>query len=142
MVKLLPQQFKNFRQVHKGLIRKYEGPFPVVRKVGKVSYRLQLPTRLKIHPVFHVSNLKPYHADPNDPTRGESHRAPTAMVTSFEKEVDEMLADRTIRKRGVPSYKEYLVRWKNRPDSEASWEKEADLWQFKKEIEAFNSTHH
>ncbi|KAK2998466.1 hypothetical protein RJ639_023240, partial [Escallonia herrerae] len=53
MLKLLPQQFKSFRRVHKGLIRKYEGPFPIVAKVGKASYRLELPPKLKIHPVFH-----------------------------------------------------------------------------------------
>ncbi|KAK2998119.1 hypothetical protein RJ639_025354, partial [Escallonia herrerae] len=53
MLKLLPQQFKSFRKVHKGLIRKYEGPFPIVAKVGKASYRLELPPKLKIHPVFH-----------------------------------------------------------------------------------------
>ncbi|KAK3038354.1 hypothetical protein RJ639_031450 [Escallonia herrerae] len=54
MLKLLPQQFKSFRKVHKGLIRKYEGPFPIVAKVGKVSCRLGLPPKLKIHPVFHI----------------------------------------------------------------------------------------
>ncbi|KAK3005238.1 hypothetical protein RJ639_016158 [Escallonia herrerae] len=54
MLKLLPQQFKSFRKVHNGLIRKYEGPFPIVAKVGKVSYRLELPSKLKIHPVFHA----------------------------------------------------------------------------------------
>ncbi|KAK3043574.1 hypothetical protein RJ639_002153 [Escallonia herrerae] len=53
MLKLLPQQFKSFRKVHKGLIQKYEGPFPILAKVGKVSYRLELPPKLKIHPVFH-----------------------------------------------------------------------------------------
>lgn len=88
MVKLLPQQFKSLRKVHKGLARRYEGPFPVVRQVGKVSYQVQLPPKLKIHPVFHVSFLKPYHADTDDPERGVSKRAPTAVVTSFDKEVE------------------------------------------------------
>lgn len=46
MVKLLPQQFKAFRKVHKGLVRKYEGPFPVIGKVGKVSYKVDLPVKL------------------------------------------------------------------------------------------------
>ncbi|KAK3013577.1 hypothetical protein RJ639_008756 [Escallonia herrerae] len=54
MLKLLPQQFKSFRKVHKGLIRKYEGPFPIMAKIGKASYRLELPPKLKIHPVFHA----------------------------------------------------------------------------------------
>lgn len=30
MVKLAPNQFKSLRKVHKGLVRRYEGPFPVV----------------------------------------------------------------------------------------------------------------
>ena len=50
LVKLLPQQFKSLRSVHKGLVRRYEGPFPILGKVGKVSYRVELPPRLKIHP--------------------------------------------------------------------------------------------
>ncbi|KAK3004590.1 hypothetical protein RJ639_019648 [Escallonia herrerae] len=59
MLKLLAQQFKSFKKVHKGLIQKYEGPFPIVAKVGKASYRLELPPKLKIHPIFHDSLLKP-----------------------------------------------------------------------------------
>ncbi|RVW96749.1 Transposon Tf2-8 polyprotein [Vitis vinifera] len=79
LVKLLPQQFKSLRPVHKGLVRRYEGPFPILGKVGKVSYKVELPPRLKIHPVFHASYLKPYHGDKDDPSRGLSKRAPTAV---------------------------------------------------------------
>ncbi|KAL5800665.1 hypothetical protein ACOSQ3_032297 [Xanthoceras sorbifolium] len=129
LVKLLPQQFKAFRKVHKGLVRKYEGPFPILKKVGKVSYKVELPPRLKIHPVFHVSHLKPYHADTEDPSRGESSRAPTAVVTSYDKEVEEILADRVVRKRGVPRSSEYLIKWKGLPTSEATWEPKEALWQ-------------
>ncbi|KAK2973404.1 hypothetical protein RJ640_011638 [Escallonia rubra] len=88
MLKLLPQQFKSFRKVHKRLIRKYERPFPIVAKVGKISYRLELPPKLKIHPVFHVNSLKPHYVDKEDPSHGESHRAPTAVVKSYDKEAE------------------------------------------------------
>ncbi|RVW59550.1 Transposon Tf2-12 polyprotein [Vitis vinifera] len=37
LVKLLPQQFKSLRPVHKGLVRRYEGPFPILGKVGKTG---------------------------------------------------------------------------------------------------------
>nr|GEX74491.1 hypothetical protein [Tanacetum cinerariifolium] len=71
MVKLFPQQFKSLRKIHKGLIWRYEGPFPVIGYVGK---------------------------------------ALTTVVTSYDREVEEILSDRTIRRRGVPSYKEYLIK--------------------------------
>ncbi|GJZ92010.1 putative nucleotidyltransferase, ribonuclease H [Tanacetum coccineum] len=105
MVKLLPQQFKSLRKVHNGLIRRYEGPFPMIGRVGMISYRVQLPPKLKIHPVFHV---------------------------------EEILSDRTIRRRGVPSYKEYLIKWRDLSDSEASWEAEDLLWQFADEIKRYH----
>ncbi|KAL6225734.1 hypothetical protein ACLB2K_004583 [Fragaria x ananassa] len=124
LVKLLPQQFKSLRKVHKGLARKYKGPFEVIKRINKVSYKLHLPPKLKIYPVFHVSMLKPFYEDEEDPSRTVSHRAPTAVVTSFDKEVDEILADRVIRHRDVPSYKEYLIKWRGLPDTEASWESE------------------
>lgn len=138
LVKLLPQQFQSLRKVHKGLVRRYEGPFPIVKKVGKVSYQLKLPSKLKIHPVFHASYLKPYHEDVEDPSRGVSKRAPTAMTTEFDKDVDYIIADRRIRRRGVPPYTEYLVKWKNLPESEASWEHAETLWQFEDHTKRFH----
>ena len=137
MVKLLPQQFKVFRSVHKGLICKYEGPFTILHRVGKASYKLDLPPKLKIHPVFHVSMLKPFHEDTEDPSRGTSKRAPTAIINSFDREVEEIIDVRDLRKRGVPRSREYLIKWKNMPVTEASWEAEDTLWQFEDKLRAF-----
>ena len=139
LVKLIPQQFKSFRKVHKGLVRKYEGPFPIQGRVRKVSYKVELLPRLKIHPVFRVSNLKPYHEDKEDPGRGISTRAPIAVVTSYDKEVDYMMENRVMRKNNFQPYKEYLVKWKGLPESESSWEPANILWQFQKQIEQFRA---
>ncbi|KAL7090233.1 hypothetical protein ACP275_12G027500 [Erythranthe tilingii] len=122
MAKLLPQQFKALQSMHKGLLRRYEGPFPVIAKVGKVLYRLELPSSLKIHPVFHVSMLKPYHEDKEDPSRGESHRAPPTpiMTKSYDKEIEKVLGRQLKRRRGVPPSIQYLIKWKGLPESEAT----------------------
>ena len=139
MVKLPQRMFKSTRKVHKGLTRRYEGPYKVLEKVGTRSYKIELPSDLKIHPVFHVSLLKTYNRDEEDPSRSKSHRAPVANMVSYDKEVDEILADRTVRKRGLPNWTEYYVRWKGLPDSESSWEREQDLWQFRSKIEEYIS---
>ena len=59
-----------------------------------------------------------------------SKRAPTAVVTSYDKEVEHVLVDRVIRRRGVPPATDYLVKWKRLPESEASWVPADALWQF------------
>ena len=75
-----------------------------------MAYHLTLPSHLEMHPVFHVSLLKPYHKDKEDPSRGESKRAPTAITIDIEWEIEEILAHRVIQRRGAhPAYVEYLV---------------------------------
>jgi hypothetical protein len=50
------------RRVHK-LSKRYYGPFKLIRAVGEVAFQLELPPASKIHPVFHVSQLKPCFGD-------------------------------------------------------------------------------
>jgi len=43
---------------------RFIGPFEVLRRVGEVAYELALPPNLLgVHPIFHVSMLRKYHAD-------------------------------------------------------------------------------
>ncbi|GKA56202.1 putative reverse transcriptase domain-containing protein [Tanacetum coccineum] len=47
------------------LAPRFVGPFEIIKKVGPVAYRLDLPKELDgVHDTFHVSNLKKCLADP------------------------------------------------------------------------------
>ena len=42
-------------QLNKKFKQRYLGPYPIVKVISLVSYELQLPRTMQIHPVFHVS---------------------------------------------------------------------------------------
>lgn len=46
------------RRINQKLVAHIYGPFQVIAKMGEVAYKLQFPSNSKIHPVFHVSQLK------------------------------------------------------------------------------------
>ena len=136
MLKLTPQIWKKIRrtEVHRALVQRYDGPFVVEKVIGSVAYRLQLPERYKIHPVFHVSFLKPFHEDLVNPRRAHPKRAPPTIRQQFAKQVGRILEHR----QGAPNTgMEFLIKWKGEPRSEASWEKAWDLWQFQERIKKY-----
>jgi hypothetical protein len=61
MVYLRLQLYRQSSVAHHRALKlspRFYGPFRVVCRVGKVAYELDLPPDAKIHPVFHVSQLK------------------------------------------------------------------------------------
>ena len=92
----------------RGLIPKFEGPSKVIKKVGEVAYMLKLPERLKLHPTFQVSFLKPYVED-TKPGRAQVKHAPPLVVTQFDKGVEKILNHRTMGASRKNRRTDYLI---------------------------------
>lgn len=124
------------------LVAKYTGPFKVVDVVSPVAYKLSLPATMRVHPVFHVSLLKPY-LDPSITHTSRSIPQPEPIPTSqgVEYEVESILAKRE-RRYGHGVRLEYLVKWKNMPESENSWEPLPNLTNALEAIQEFESLAH
>ena len=83
----------------------YCGPFPVLEKLTS-AYRLDLPPHMRVHPVFHVSQLKLYRK-PEDTIR--KYSKPSLLVTTTGKEefeVEEIIHHKK-RRRGKKTTIEY-----------------------------------
>ncbi|KAK2978761.1 hypothetical protein RJ640_013036 [Escallonia rubra] len=123
MVKLLPQDRKFLRGRDSRLLQKYEGPLTIVKKIGKMAYKVDPPHwwSRQLHPVFHVSMLKPFYEDTADPSRGLIKRPGLKPKVAGKRVVEAILNDRVItasRKR----HQEYLVKWQGYMDEENTWE--------------------
>ena len=89
---------------------------------------------MKIHPVFHVSLLKPYHKS----TIPRTFRPPLLVEidNNLEYEVENIL-DSRIRWHHL----EYLVLWKGYDLSECTWELASNLQNAPNKIVAFHRTY-
>ena len=86
-----------------------------------MTYELELPTSLKVHPVFHASLLFP---KPVDEYNREPRQLPPVVTKDGEEEyeVEQILDSRTKGKRV-----EYYVKWKGYGPEENTWEPIAHL---------------
>ena len=102
---------------------RFYGPYRVIWKVGVVAYELELPLGSRVHNIFHVSYLKKVLGQQVitvtklPPMDDEGHLVlqPEAILDSRE---------RHLRSRVI---KEFLIRYRNLLDEDATWEGEQIL---------------
>ena len=114
--------------------KRFIGPYRVSQKLSDVAYRLDLPSKLHIHDVFHVSLLKPHHACPERfvdrrrPERNEGNDEEEVVITETgPARVEKIMGrrERVVANGGIAV--EFLVRWCDSSASEDSWEELRNL---------------
>ncbi|KAK2982579.1 hypothetical protein RJ640_001299 [Escallonia rubra] len=136
LLELVESDRKFLRGRDSRLLQKYEGPLTIVKKIGKMAYKVDPPHwwSRQLHPFFHVSMLKPFYEDTTDPSRGQIKR-PRLKPKAVRKRVAEsILNDRHPAKR----HHEYLVNWQGYTEEENTWEGAADLSPYNDKIEAYH----
>jgi hypothetical protein len=112
----------------KKLLPKWVGPFQIERTIEKrgstVAVQLALPMDWKLHDVFHVALIRPYRSDGTvQPPLPAQWVADEPLYT-----VDRIL-DHRFKRVGRKSCTEFLVKWKDAPSENNSWEPEDSLTQ-------------
>lgn len=111
------------RRANAKLAFRYFGPYQILAPVGNQAYRLQLPDNAKIHPVFHVSQLRA-GAPPSSPVHEE---LPLIDDESQPLQIPEQVLDKRRARRCNNSIDEVLIKWSDLPSSLATWENELEL---------------
>ncbi|ESK89783.1 hypothetical protein Moror_16820 [Moniliophthora roreri MCA 2997] len=99
----------------KKLAPKREGPFKVLKVLGLVTYKLDLPHQWKIHPVFHTALLSPFK-------QTEAHglsftEPPPDLIEGFEEYEVEVVVGHRPKKRP----REFLVSYTGYDSSHNRW---------------------
>lgn len=101
---------------------RYYGPYKILKKIGPVAYRLQLPASAKIHNTFHVSLLKKKIG----PTDFAQVNPPVSIGHSSLKYPVKILDRRIVNNNNVDVVS-VLVQWKNMMPEDATWMDYEDL---------------
>ncbi|KAL4571347.1 hypothetical protein LXL04_018105 [Taraxacum kok-saghyz] len=117
-------KLKPFRQ-HSVAMRKFQklaarfyGPFKIIKRIGKVAYTLELPPTSRIHPTFHVSQLRKTHGAEDIPVQ-----LPPQLTEELELQIcpAEIKGVRP-KHNSTTGEREILIEWEGLSPTEATWE--------------------
>jgi hypothetical protein len=107
------------------LTPRYIGPYPILKRIGVVAYKLKLPKWLSdVHNVFHVSQLRKCLRVPKEQV------VPNALDLQDDlryQEVRIKIFDTMTKRTRTKAINLYKVQWSHHSEAEATWKKEDAL---------------
>jgi hypothetical protein len=97
---------------------KFFGPYTILDRIGTVAYKLQLLATAKVHPVFHVSQLKPF-VPKYTPVFSELPTVPDLAAAAVEPEA---ILERRMVRSGNSAATQIRVGWSGLDEAQATWE--------------------
>lgn len=90
----------------------------MLERIGRVAYKPELPPDSLIHPVFHISQLKPYRPDYTPVF------STLPMLTDLQASTAQPLQvlDRRLVKKGYTAITQVLLSWTGLPEASTTWE--------------------
>ncbi|PNX96980.1 retrotransposon-related protein, partial [Trifolium pratense] len=102
------------------LSKRYYGPFQIIKAMGPVAFELSLPQGSKIHPVFHVSQLKPCDSTSTPPLN-----LPPLAVDN--QPIVQPLAILGWRHKEGTDQQQVLIQWEGMLPEDTTWEDLEDM---------------
>ena len=126
LLRLRHRPVASLSQAPKGKLQpRFFGPYHAMELINDVAVRLALPSRAKLHDVFHVGLLKKWVGNPPD--------APPPLPAMHNGAV-EPEPEHAVRARLARGIRQVLIQWKGEPAASATWE---DLDSFRDRFPSF-----
>lgn len=100
------------------LAYKFFGPYKILERIGAMAYRLELPQHSEIHPVFHISQLKPSTPDYTP----VFSTLPSLVDLQATGTIPKAILQRRLVKKGNTTIPQVLVTWSGLLTTSAMWE--------------------
>jgi hypothetical protein len=121
----------------KKLLPRYIGPLTIINKITEVAFKFDLPNKLRMHNVFHISLLRPYI----EGKRPRSPPIPEIMKGEFEFTVEKIIQHRFVPDGIKKPALEFLIRWKGYSQINDSWEPNENLTNCEQLVKKFKKEH-
>ena len=112
------------------LMMKKVGPFKILKKCGKNSYKIHLPLDIGLSPIFNIYDIYAYKPLTNDfdARTGHSNHVDVSHLPKITKPQIECILDMRVSKQNRSgTYYSYLVKWKDTPTEDATWMSQEDI---------------